>query len=33
MLYEKAPDKELDENTQKRPQKIVRKFLYYARAI
>ena len=33
MLSEKAPAEELDENNQKRLQKIVGKFLYYARAI
>ena len=33
MLSEKAPAKELDEHNQKRLQKIVEKFLYYARAI
>ena len=33
MLPEKAPAEELDENNQKRIQKIVGKFLYYARAI
>ena len=33
MLSEKAPAEELDENNQKRLQKTVGKFLYYARAI
>ena len=33
MLSEKSPAGELDENNQKRLQKIVGKFLYYARAI
>ena len=33
MLPEKAPSEELDENNQKRLQKIVGKFLYNARAI
>ena len=33
MLSEKAPAEELDENNQKRLQKIVGKFLYYARKI
>ena len=33
MLSEKAPDEKLDDNNQKRLQKIVGKFLYYARAV
>ena len=33
MLSEDAPAEELDENNQKILHKIVRKFLYYARAI
>ena len=33
MLSEKAPTEELDEYNQKRLQKILGKFLYYARAI
>ena len=33
MISEKAPAEELDENIQKRLQKIVGKLLYYARAI
>ena len=33
MLSEKTPAEELDENNQKILQKIVGKFLYYARAI
>ena len=33
MLSDKAPAEELDENSHKRLQKIVGKFLYYARAI
>ena len=33
MLPEKSPAEELDENNQKRIQKIVGKLLYYARAI
>ena len=33
MLSEKAPVEELDENNQKRLQKMVGKLLYYARAI
>ena len=33
MLLEKDPAKELDENNQKQLQKIVEKFLYYARSI
>ena len=33
MLSDKAPAEELDENSHKRLQKIVGKFLYYARSI
>ena len=33
MLSEKAPAEELDENNQKILQKVVQKFIYYARAI